>query len=191
MRPDRRLGESLPMAFQFLCPQGHLLQGEESLVGQPCQCPQCGVQFLVPPPVGAGPVEPQSPAVQPDVPSFRPEQGVLPQVGPQRGGVSPEELAASLNVPGSAPRGVVHIVCPSGHTLETPREMLGEDAMCPYCQIAFRLRWEDSLEYRQSKEEEHRLREQRLGQAWLQWAIGIAIVVVLGVIFLIAMVVSS
>ncbi len=36
------------MAFQFLCPQGHLLQGDELQVGRPCQCPYCGGVFLVP-----------------------------------------------------------------------------------------------------------------------------------------------
>ncbi len=36
------------MTFQFLCPQGHLLQGEEAHMGMQCQCPQCGVAFIIP-----------------------------------------------------------------------------------------------------------------------------------------------
>lgn len=36
------------MPFQFYCPQGHVLQGDESQVGQPCQCPYCGSSFLIP-----------------------------------------------------------------------------------------------------------------------------------------------
>jgi hypothetical protein len=36
------------MTFQFLCPQGHLLQGEEAHMGLQCQCPQCGVAFIIP-----------------------------------------------------------------------------------------------------------------------------------------------
>ena len=38
------------MAFQFCCPQGHVLQGELSQVGQLFQCPMCGSNFLIPPP---------------------------------------------------------------------------------------------------------------------------------------------
>lgn len=34
----------------FLCPNGHRLHGPASLVGQPGQCPQCGIKFLVPSP---------------------------------------------------------------------------------------------------------------------------------------------
>src|SRR6185295_8589581 len=36
------------MTFQFLCPQGHLLQGEEAHMGMQCQCPQCGTAFIIP-----------------------------------------------------------------------------------------------------------------------------------------------
>ena len=36
--------------FQFCCPQGHVLQGELSQVGQLVQCPMCGSSFLIPPP---------------------------------------------------------------------------------------------------------------------------------------------
>ncbi len=43
------------MSFQFCCPQGHVLQGDESQVGQLFQCPMCGSRFLVPPPT-VGPV---------------------------------------------------------------------------------------------------------------------------------------
>ncbi len=34
----------------FLCPNGHRLHGPASLAGQPGQCPQCGIKFLVPSP---------------------------------------------------------------------------------------------------------------------------------------------
>jgi hypothetical protein len=38
------------MSFQFCCPQGHVLQGDPSQVGQLFQCPICGSNFLIPPP---------------------------------------------------------------------------------------------------------------------------------------------
>jgi hypothetical protein len=36
------------MTFQFLCPQGHLLQGEEAHMGMQCECPECGTAFIIP-----------------------------------------------------------------------------------------------------------------------------------------------
>ncbi len=38
------------MPYQFCCPQGHILQGELSIVGQIMRCPMCGSDFHVPPP---------------------------------------------------------------------------------------------------------------------------------------------
>lgn len=200
------------MAFQFLCPQGHLLQGEESQAGQACQCPMCGMQFLIPapmppaqpqesaqtatfaptappsftPPPEPGPAQFMPPDPQPEIgeafPSFARPQQEFPQVG-SAPRVSADEVP-TFHASTSNPLPMVHVVCPSGHTLETPREMLGEDAMCPFCQVAFRLRWEDSLEYRKAKEEEMLRHEQRLGRAWLQWSIAIAVAVLGGLILL-------
>lgn len=47
------------MPFQFFCPQGHVLNGDESQVGQPCQCPYCGSSFVIPQASGApqGPMQ--------------------------------------------------------------------------------------------------------------------------------------
>jgi len=45
------------MTFQFLCPQGHLLEGEEAQMGQPCDCPMCGMRFIIPTIAGANPSE--------------------------------------------------------------------------------------------------------------------------------------
>ena len=36
------------MPFQFYCPQGHLLEGHESQMGQQSQCPMCGSVFVIP-----------------------------------------------------------------------------------------------------------------------------------------------
>jgi hypothetical protein len=82
---------------------------------------------------------------------------------------------------------VVHVICPSGHELETPREMLGQAAMCPFCQAQFPLRYEDSVEYRKQKAEELERRERKAAKAWLYWSVAAAVVVVLGVILLIVL----
>lgn len=104
--------------------------------------------------------------------------------GSEASGVGPSGVVAPTLRAVGGPPAIVHILCPTGHELETPREMLGQEALCPYCQVQFRLRYEDSLEYRKEQAEEIERRERRLAKLWLQWSIGIAVVVVLGVIIL-------
>lgn len=55
------------MPFQFYCPQGHLLEGDESQVGQQSQCPLCGSVFLIPmiPPAAMPPAGPMPGAPMP------------------------------------------------------------------------------------------------------------------------------
>ncbi len=213
------------MAFQFLCPQGHVLQGDESQAGQQCMCPYCNSMFLVPQPAGApaaeapqaetqeepqptpppglfdqGGAAPQydpAPAAESHQPDFGPATAEAPQpesftgVRPGGGfdflggGASTASQEGGVDVTGrTAP--IVHVLCPSGHELETPRDMLGQDAMCPYCQVQFRLRFEDSVEYRQQKAEEEELRLSRSAKAWLHWSIAAAAVVLVGVVILAA-----
>jgi rubredoxin len=190
------------MAFQFLCPQGHTLQADESQIDQQCQCPHCGVEFVVPPPAGF-PAAGQPQWTGSDVPAFdeptspteTSEQNVLefgPRIGP-RFDVSPgpaaawsaPEPAAAFLPQSAAQVELLHIRCPSGHILETPRDMLDEDAMCPFCQAQFRLRYRDSIEFKKEKEADLARREAHLGQVWLHWAVAIAAVVIIGLIVLI------
>lgn len=193
----QEMQEKLPMVFQFLCPRGHLLQVEESLAGQLCQCPHCESEFLVPQPCGdprpdhlpvahAQTGDPSALHVGPPDPPF--PQGAFP--GIRTGATAaddPAEAAAQLGL-GIAPhQDFLHIPCPKGHLLETPRDLLGQDAMCPFCQSQFRLRLADSREYRREQAERQQRRELKLGQSWLQWAIATAVVVVLGVIALVAL----
>lgn len=229
------------MTFQFLCPQGHLLQGEEWQAGQQSICPICQSVFLIPSPVGgvasggqmppgggiippsggmgqgpvwggAPPSEPppggpapfpmgQAPQVQPPFSAGGPSGASwpgwqAPQIPTAAGSWSsplPEPPAAEM--PGLAPETApvpapetppVHVVCPSGHELETPRQMLGQEAICPFCGVQFRLRWEATVEYRREKELEEERRLARQSKLWLQWSIAAAVVVVIGLIILIA-----
>ncbi|MDY0166792.1 MAG: hypothetical protein RBS80_09630 [Thermoguttaceae bacterium] len=177
------------MAFQFMCPYGHLLQAEESQAGQQCQCPECGVMMLIPSPTG-GDVSPETapaeaspggaPGANADAfPTFStaPDFAAI-------GGVAPtNEAPQEVELAPQAPK-VLHIPCPRGHILETPEEMVGQDALCPFCNLQFRLRYDDSLEHRREKEEEEERRQQRAAKAWLNWSIAAAVVVILGVILL-------
>lgn len=180
------------MAFQFLCPQGHLLQTDESMVGQYCKCPYCQSEFIVPAPAGAGSDDSPGGPWEEDVNSPVFEEPAADAAPLVRGGAGADDAAAIAAVlPNPDTQPVLHLLCPQGHQLETPREMLGQDAMCPYCQTVFRLRFEDSLEYRRQKEEERQRREQKIGRAWLHWSIAAAVVVVLGVILLVVLAVSG
>jgi hypothetical protein len=210
------------MAFQFLCPQGHLLQADESHAGQQSQCPHCGSLFLiprpnpaadasttpgnppleqpsVPPPVSQPPApdappfpSPDSPAPDFQLPATEPQVEaevsefpgirIEPEVGQ---GAAAADAPVSFKSPTAAQLPIVHVVCPNGHQLETPREMLDQEALCPFCQAQFRLRLEDSVEYREEKAKERTRREKRAAQLWLRWAIVAAVVVVLGLILLI------
>ncbi len=155
------------MAFEFLCPKGHVLEGDESQVGSECACPTCGCHFEVPAPLPPAPVEVVvvDPASQP-VRDVRPESFEL-------------KKADDLEL--------VHIPCPAGHELETPRAMLGQEAICPFCNRQFRLRLEKSVEYIKEEAEQARREELRLGRLWIKVSIVLAVLVVIGLSVLLAL----
>lgn len=45
---ELEMGKPAPSQIQFLCPNGHKLNGPMSLQGQPGQCPHCGMKFRIP-----------------------------------------------------------------------------------------------------------------------------------------------
>lgn len=112
-------------------------------------------------------------------------------------GLSPFPLSAEAEVVGGAgpPEPVIqpaaltavfHIPCPQGHILETPQDMLGTEAMCPFCRSVFRLDYEASQEYRAKLERERELAERREAAFWLRLAIVAAVLVLAGLIAMIA-----
>lgn len=147
------------MTFQFQCPQGHLLEGDESQAEQQCQCPTCGMLFIIPQPIGA-PAAATAPAFVP---------------GGQPDGQSGEDPANPMAAPPEPE--LLHIPCPNGHELETPVEILDQDVLCPECNVQFRLKRTNSVEYKAKKEQEERIRLEKTGNLWLTWAI-VAVVLV-------------
>ena len=89
---------------------------------------------------------------------------------------SGHEVIPALN---SAPA-FFHIPCPNGHILETPADMIGEYAKCPTCDAEFDLREKDSEEYRRRKEMMEESELANLDRKWLNRAIAIVILLVLG-----------
>ena len=184
------------MSFQFQCPQGHLLEGDESQAGQQCHCPMCGMLFIIPQPIGtpatavggapssagdrfAGLRDESQAAPAPGLPAGDPSAPFVP------GGPS---AAAANPIAGPAEPELLHIPCPNGHELETPVEMLDQDVLCPQCNAQFRLRRKDSVEFKRKKELEEKIRLEKVGNLWLNWAI---VAVVLVVLILIGLVVYS
>jgi Zn-finger nucleic acid-binding protein len=151
------------MAFQFMCPRGHLLEGDESQGGQQCRCPQCGMVFLIPMPMPAAVEEPayEEPAGFPGFGSAAAEEPDEPQM--------------------------LHIPCPNGHELETPSDMLGQEVLCPHCNAQFQLREKDSIEFRRKKKAEYERIHRKQANAWMNWAIALGVIVVLAVIGMIVM----
>ena len=159
------------MSYQFHCPHGHLLEGEPEQAGQPCNCPLCGVLFLIPPPL------PEHTAAAP--PATAP---------PPAATASPESTAAvSFDPTGKSPQTLLHIPCPKGHELEVPRDMLDQFVECPQCGEQFHLRERNSVEHKKKRADELERKWERRGQMWLNWSIAIAVMVVLGLISLIAL----
>jgi hypothetical protein len=165
------------MPFHFYCPQGHLLEGHESQIGTPGQCPMCGAMFVFPQ-MGAGAPPPGG-------------YGAPPPPGPMgAGGMFPPapDPYAEVQQPPAEPT-IYRILCPKGHELQTPAEMLGTKAQCPYCNSVLELTVENSVEYREEQEKQRRLMEQRQriqdeaqGRFWLKVAIFVAVLAVGGMI---------
>lgn len=170
------------MTFQFLCPQGHLLEGEEAHMGMQCQCPQCGTAFIIPTLEGTAPqaADEQEMGLAPlaeDELHAAGGAGRHPNFDlPNRAAKRPREPApefdASELVASELARAVggediLHIPCPNGHELETPLDMIGQRAQCPHCGVEFRLRREKSLEYQRQQE----ILDRRRGRFWFQLAV--------------------
>lgn len=178
------------MTFQFLCPQGHLLQGEEAHMGMQCQCPQCGVAFIIPtverPQAMEGPADGGAAVPTPAI-DLAPleEQDTLaePLSAPAAAGSLEELDVGTLDSDdlddAAAGEVLLHIPCPNGHELEVPLDMVGQRALCPHCQAEFRLRREKSVEYQREQEALDRKR----AEFWFKLAIIAASVV--GIVLLI------
>jgi len=163
------------MTFQFLCPQGHLLQGEEAHMGMQCQCPQCGMAFIIP--VVERPEQPAAVYTQPFQEGIEP-LGLVPLDEPKQHApvvkktapvpkVDFTELGVGELGEAAAAEVLLHIPCPNGHELETPPDMIGQRVLCPQCKVEFRLRREKSIEYLHQQE----ILDRQRARFWFQLAI--------------------
>ena len=167
------------MTFQFLCPQGHLLQGDEAHMGMQCQCPQCGMAFIIPTverPRNASVDEMIAPLQAPQI-DLEPGSRSAPVADiPSRKQPPPEAAKENLDFGefgvselgnAVAKESYLHIPCPNGHELETPLDMIGEQVLCPHCKAKFRLKRENSIEYLREQE----ILDRKRAHFWFQLAI--------------------
>ena len=166
------------------------MQGEEAHMGMQCQCPQCGVAFIIPTiepagePSGAAPAHHSNsldlaplgddePDLEPPAPAADTGgTGLESLAGLDSGGVfSDEGLGdASIEIGGVVDElgeTLLHIPCPNGHVLDVPLDMIGARAMCPHCRAEFRLRREKSIEHLREQE----IIEARRARFWFKLAI--------------------
>jgi len=170
------------MPFQFYCPQGHLLEGHESQMGTPGQCPMCGAMFVFPQMAGGAPPPPGHPYGAPQQPGL--------YGGAPPGGMYPPPPDPYAEPPPPPPEPTIYrILCPKGHQVQTPAEMLGTKAQCPYCNAVMELTIENSVEQRDELERQRRFNEQRQqmrdeaqGRFWLTIAIVVVVLAVGGLV---------
>jgi len=172
------------MSFHFQCPNGHLLEADESQCGQTCACPHCSVSLVIP-------AAPDSPAPAPNVvtPPAAPEEtaATTPDIYPEFniGDVGRTTQSVAINPEDDDAEQLLHIPCPNGHVLDTPLDMLGEDVLCPHCDAQFRLLERNSVEYKRRQELDERRKEARANKFWLNFAIIAAIIFVFGIILMV------
>ena len=201
------------MGFQFQCPQGHLLEADDHDAGKTCTCPYCGVMIEIPRPTGVGPAPP-APAAPPapvaavpppaalppaEIPSGpSPAADFPPVVGRKRrktasfnslpdfSGDKADHGAESVDVTRKAE--LFHISCPNGHQLDVEREMLDQSALCPQCNVKFKLRERDSVEWKRKQDIREEQHERKVSNTWFNWAVAISVIVF---VFLLALAMLS
>ena len=177
------------MPFQFYCPNGHLLQANEDQIGQSCVCPHCQVEIVIPAPAGYVPsspaAPPNAPVSQPPVSSFtgfNPQgQTATPpsdnslnfqrkkrnfnfgasQAAAQEAENAAQKPAQKMDIGDPDKDSRLHCLCPTGHPLEINRDMIGQKAMCPYCQKTFVITLERTVEYINKKKARRRTSSQK------------------------------
>jgi DNA-directed RNA polymerase subunit RPC12/RpoP len=166
------------MPYHYNCPScAQLIGGDEQYVGAQVQCPLCHQVIVQPGPPGYE-----------AAPSFgMPDAGASPGLG----GFDTLGGSQSLD-PLTQPDGTVHVICRHCRKiLPTPTSMLGQDAMCPYCDQVITLHKEDTVEYRKQKEDYLRMKHERMSRKAMNIAIAAVVIVALGFLVMIVLYFAS
>ncbi|HUY91001.1 MAG TPA: hypothetical protein VMV10_19850 [Pirellulales bacterium] len=104
------------MAITFSCPNGHRLTCPDAQAGKPGKCPKCGAAVRVPSAVTPAP----GPA------AFTADEADETRL--QEFGEDQSDDVAD---------GEIVFLCPNGHRLHGPSEMVGRPGQCPHCKVRF------------------------------------------------------
>lgn len=165
------------MIFEFECPRGHLLEAEHDQIGQLCDCPHCHLQFYVP-----DPYDGEGSLIETEEDDFE-EIRVHPVEAMSSASEACDEPEIDVTKP-TVPDELT-IRCPNGHPLATPREMLNEEVICPFCGKQYVAREDRSDEYLRRQQELEELRDYKLGKNWLNFSIMLSVFLILGVLMLV------
>jgi hypothetical protein len=156
------------MPFEFYCPEGNLLEGDDDQLGTQGRCPLCGTLFTFP--------KTTLIAKMMHAKGPKPKTPAEPRPGISMGDVvasHPDVIQAAAPEPQ-----VLQVLCPRGHILDTPEEMLGTAVICPHCRVKFTPTVERSVPYLRTKQRYEAQKEESQGRFWLAIAIVAATVVI-------------
>ncbi|HVW36597.1 MAG TPA: hypothetical protein VHB99_04800 [Pirellulales bacterium] len=122
------------MAITFSCPNGHRLTSPDAQAGKPGKCPKCGAVFRVP----AASIP--APSLAPSAAATEDDESRL------------QEFAED-ETDGDVADGEVVFLCPNGHRLHGPAEMVGRPGQCPHCKVRFLIPSPDEVSEDEEEEE--------------------------------------
>lgn len=103
------------MPITFSCPNGHRLTCPDAQAGKPGKCPKCGAAVRVPGSTTA-------------------VSGVAAADGADEGRL---QAFADDQPDHDVADGEIVFLCPNGHRLHGPAEMVGRPGQCPHCKVRF------------------------------------------------------
>lgn len=143
------------MSFEFYCPNGHLLEGDDEQLGTQGRCPICNVMFTFPTTTLVARRE----KLRHDA-KVRVDEGKAEAAEPE---LPPEPIVPE--------RRVIQVLCPKGHVLDTPEELLGSEVKCLRCKTRFVPTTERSVAYLRNKHRYETQKGEEQGRFWMGAAV--------------------
>ena len=188
------------MVVKFQCPGCEWLEVDDEDIGHTVICPFCKRELWIDPQLAGRRVpetatQSEAPAMLPfdssaalQEPTSQATEADAPRIHRRS---NPKIEVPDVEAPQKKPSPIgldeptlYHIRCKCGFMMEVPLEMLGTEAMCPECEHPQRLDLRRTVEQQRKTEFESIQEQNRLGKFWLNTAIVIATLVVVGIILL-------
>lgn len=143
------------MSFEFYCPNGHLLEGDDEQLGTQGRCPICGMLFRFP------------------TTTLVARREKLRHDAAARGdGAKSEAAEPELPPEPIVPeRRVIQVLCPKDHVLDMPEELLGTEVKCLKCKTRFVPTNERTVAYLRTKHRYETQKGEAQGRFWMGAAV--------------------